>query len=332
MKKAMVITVGSPKESLGAMKLSRWLSRNGYEVNERTELAWFDRGYDLYCFSCVFSWKLPKLVSMVRSAKHWGEVWIGGPAVSFWPPNAAYVEQETGVPPHIGIDDRFETEPGAYAMVYFSRGCPAFTPACGNCPVPRLEGTRFRFYPDATPAGMLLDNNLSELPAEYQEHIIRKYSGWEGRVDANSGFEPHSFTEKTLLRWKGFPLLTWRFGYDDITERDESIEMMRLLQRYGYKNNQVTVYTMIGNEPIDTCVQRIREVIEHGFYPWPQRVRPLGWLGPDGTLPTLHDWDEPTLIAYQRFYSRAALWRNKDCRPEDFWYQGRFPLRKEAQT
>jgi hypothetical protein len=119
--------------------------------------------------------------------------WSGGHLLA---PQRGVRHRETGIVPHHGIDDRFETEPGAYPMVYFSRGCPAYTPACGLCPVPRIEGNEFRYYPDATPAPLLLDNNLSALPAEYQEHIIGRYADWPRKklVDANSGFEPHTFT------------------------------------------------------------------------------------------------------------------------------------------
>jgi hypothetical protein len=325
-RRAIIITVGSRRESLGALKLARWLARTGYTVEETTELSIFDEGRDLYCFSAVFSWKLPHLVEMARRAKWWGEVWIGGPAVTFHPANAEFVRQRTGIEPHVGLDERFEREPGVYPMVYFSRGCPAYTPACGKCPVPRIEGNRFRYYPDATPAPLLLDNNLSALPTDYQDHIIRRYRDvWNARrkVDANSGFEPHTFTEETLLRWKDFPLSCWRFGYDDLTERDQAMEMMRLLRRHGYHGERVRVYTMIGNEPIAACRQRIEEVIESGCHPWPQRLRDLDWLG--GPLPVYHDWDEPTLIAFQRFYSIAGLWGRM--KPEEFWYQGRYPLR-----
>jgi hypothetical protein len=326
-KTAIVVTVGSPKESLGALKLAAWLRRIGYTVEERNVLTADDSGYDLYCFSCVFSKRLPELVTMAKWAVRFGETWIGGPAVTFHADNSRYVELETGVRPHKGIDERFERELGPYPMVYFSRGCPAYTPACGLCPVPRIEGNKFRYYPDATPAKLLLDNNLSALPEEYQDHIIERYRrDWTGtKVDANSGFEPHTFTEKTLLRWQRFPLQCWRFGYDDITERDQALEMMRLLKFYGYSGEKVRVYTMIGNEPIEVCVKRIREVIDNGFHPWPQRLRPLNWLGPEGTLPCRFDWDEPTLIAYQRFYSYAGLWKKN--KPEDFYYQSRFPLR-----
>jgi hypothetical protein len=324
MRRAAVVTVGgSRRESLGALKLARWLRRTGWAVTELTDVGMFDR-FDLYAFSCVFSWHLPRLVELVAAAQaHGGEVWIGGPAVSFHPRNADYVRRRTGVVPTVGIDPRFETEPGSYPMVYFSRGCPAYTKACGECPVPFIEGNAFTFYPDAVPAPLLLDNNLSALPTEYQEHIIGRYAGWRGKVDANSGFEPHTFTEETLWRWERFPLHCWRFGYDDLSERAQALDMMRLLRRHGHAGEKVRVYTMIGNEPKGACHQRVREVIENGCHPWPQRLRPRDWLG--GPLPTRYDWDEPTLIAFQRFYSVKGLWGRME--PGEFFYQGRFPLR-----
>jgi hypothetical protein len=309
------------------MKLANWLRRTGWEVDETNTLdPLFDRGWDLYAFSAVFSWRLPELVRLARMARehYQAEVWIGGPAVSFSAKNAAYVREQTGVEPHRGRDGRFDAEPGAYPMVYFSRGCPAYSPACGLCPVPMMDGNEFTFFPDATPAKFLLDNNLSALPAEYQEHIIGRYlCDWKGgKVDANSGFEPHSFTAETLKRWEKFPLLCWRFGYDDLTERDQALEMMRLLKAHGHTGEKVRVYTLIGNEPKADCLKRIREVIANGFHPWPQRLRPLDWR--EGPLPCRHDWDEPTLIAVQRFYSVAGLW--KRLKPEEYFYQQRYPL------
>lgn len=324
MRTALVVTVGSKHESLGASKLAAWLRRSGWSVDEATTVGMFDAGKDLYAFSVVFSWKLPELVQMVRQAKQWGEVWIGGPAVTFHHENRQYVVEQTGVQPQAGLDPRFEEEPTDSPMVYFSRGCPAYTSACGYCPVPRIEGTRFRFYPNAKPARLLLDNNLSALPDDYQEHIIQRYAAdWRGRsVDCNSGFEPHSFTEKTFERWSRFPLACWRFGYDDLSERPQAIEMMRLLRSNGLSGDKIRVYTLIGNEPKGACHQRVREVIEHGFHPVPQRLRPLNWRS--GSLPTQHDWDEPTLIAFQRFYSLAALWGK--LKPSEFYYQSRYPL------
>lgn len=326
MKRALVVTVGSRHESLGALKLAKYLLRNGFSVEETNAVSMFDTGYDLVAFSIVFSWKIPTLIEMVNEAKRTAkEIWIGGPAVTFSGKNFEHIFNKTGIVPKTGIDERFEREKGKFPMVYFSRGCPAYTPACGLCPVPRIEGNAFRFYPESEPAALLLDNNLSALPVDYQEYIINRYKDFPSLVDANSGFEPHTFTEETLSRWKRFPLRCWRFGYDDISEREQSLEMMRVLLKHGYSGEKVRVYTLIGNEPKKVCHQRMKEVIANGCHPWPQRVRPLDWLG--GALPVQHDWDEPTLIAFQRFYSIAGLW--KRIKPDEFYYQKRYPLRED---
>ncbi len=142
-------------------------------------------------------------------------------------------------------------------------------------------------------------------------------------MDAQSGFEPHSFTEETFDRWKSFPLAFWRFGYDDMTERPQALEMMRLLRSKGITERKVRVYTLIGNEPYEHCLQRVTEVIEAGFHPWPQRLRPLNWIS--GPLPVFHGWTEAKLIAFQRFFSIAGLWKMN--KPEDFYYAGGYPLR-----
>lgn len=326
--KAAVVSVGGKNESLGAFKLAAWLRRTGWTVETRTRInPMFDEGFDLYAFSVIFSWDLPSLVSQVQTAKRHGDVWIGGPAVTFHPDNWQWVKDQTGIEATRGIDERFEREPVDCPMVYFSRGCPAYSSACGFCPVPKIEGTTFRYYPDARPARLLLDNNLSALPEDYQEHIIRRYAeDWRGgRVDANSGFEPHTFTEATLQRWKRFPLECWRFGYDDLSEREQAVDMMERLKPHVRNSRRVRVYTLIGNEPKVDCLRRIREVIAHGWEPVPQRLRPLNWRS--GPLPCRHDWTEPDLIAVQRFYMLPQLW--KRVKPEEWKYQGRFPL---AQT
>jgi hypothetical protein len=61
---------------------------------------------------------------------------------------------------------------------------------CWFCIVPKIEGSDFTFDWDFQPAPVLCDNNLSALPVEYQEHIIRRYQETGVRLmDAQSGFE-----------------------------------------------------------------------------------------------------------------------------------------------
>ena len=158
---------------------------------------------------------------------------------------------------------------------FFSRGCDQ---GCGFCIVPPMEGRTFTLIPDATPRPYLCDNNLSGLPADYQQHIIDAYLGHGVPLkDANSGFEPHTFTDEVYARWK--PLVNkpwrdergqiergpWRFAYDELAERDVVLRVMRMLKAEPAKRKRV--YVLIGNEPFEACMQRIREVIEHGCEP-----------------------------------------------------------------
>jgi hypothetical protein len=82
-----------------------------------------------------------------------------------------------------------------------------------------MEGKAFTLLPDFPVRPVLCDNNLSALPAEYQDHIIARYKA-EGvpLLDANSGFEPRTFDEDVYERWRGINRGPWRFAYDDMQE------------------------------------------------------------------------------------------------------------------
>lgn len=169
---------------------------------------------------------------------------------------------------------------------FFSRGCPGSgteekPKPCPFCLVPPMEGTKFTLIPDAVPRPVLCDNNLSALPAHYQQHIIDRYlAARVPLLDANSGFEPRTFTPDVFARWK--PLMdntaglrdqngekfegsAWRFAYDDMHERDQVHAVMRMLADVRSKRKRV--YVLIGNEPFGECMQRIREVIAGGCEP-----------------------------------------------------------------
>src|SRR5439155_3832901 len=75
-----------------------------------------------------------------------------------------------------------------------SRGCPV---GCWFCIVPKMEGRVFTLLPDFPVRPILCDNNLSALPAEYQDHIVARYKATGvPLLDANSGFEPKTFTDE----------------------------------------------------------------------------------------------------------------------------------------
>ena len=59
-----------------------------------------------------------------------------------------------------------------------------------------------------------------------------------------------------------------------------------------------------GNEPIEACEQRVREIREWKCIPVVQRRRPLDYTG--GPLPTIHDWTERKFIDFQRWGNRLS--------------------------
>jgi len=177
-----------------------------------------------------------------------------------------------------------------------SRGCPV---GCWFCIVPKVEGKSFTFIPDFTPRPILCDNNLSALPVEYQDHIIRRYQETNTPLlDANSGFEPSAFDEGTYQRWKQINRGVWRFAFDEIKESDAVERMAQILKNEPARKKQV--YVLIGNEPIATCYERVKKVIEWGGEPYCQAVLPLNALDRRQYM-IRHDWTRQTLTDFMRW-------------------------------
>lgn len=186
-----------------------------------------------------------------------------------------------------------------------SRGCPV---GCWFCIVPAMEGKSFTLIPDFPIRPILCDNNLSALPPDYQDHIIRRYldAGVPLR-DANSGFEPISFTRDVYDRWR--PLLNagrgpWRFAYDETRERDDVLRVMKMLD--GEPQKRKRVYVLIGNEPFADCMARIQEVIDNGCEP---HVQPYMKLNALVRAPhPRHDWSDQLLRDVAR-WANGWVWK-----------------------
>ena len=183
-----------------------------------------------------------------------------------------------------------------------SYGCPV---GCWFCIVPKMDGRQFTLLPEFTPRPILCDDNLSALPADYQRHIIERYqaAGVE-LLDANSGFEPATFDRDVFERWRPVLRGPWRFGYDEATEGDNVARAFKVLRDVRPRMKQV--YTMIGHEPFDVCMGRIRQVIDAGGEPYAQPFIKLNAL--EKAPAVRHDWTPEKLRQVQRWVNRR-LWR-----------------------
>ncbi|HYE39684.1 MAG TPA: hypothetical protein VEB23_07120 [Ramlibacter sp.] len=212
--------------------------------------------------SVVFTWFLDKAYAQALWHRALGrKVRVGGPAMFTMKHELADlrdVEVGGDVPDAIARHNPLAT--------VASRGCPE---GCGFCIVTPMEGKEFTLLPNFPVRPILCDNNLSALPPEYQDYIIERYRGHGVQLkDANSGFEPKTFTEEVYRRWK--PLVNegggpWRFAYDNMEERDRALRVMRMLRDEPAKRKRV--YVLIGNEPFAECMQRITETVAEGCEP-----------------------------------------------------------------
>jgi len=184
-----------------------------------------------------------------------------------------------------------------------SYGCPV---GCWFCIVPKMDGKVFTLLPDFTPRPVLCDDNLSALPADYQRHIVGRYQTADvPLLDANSGFEPATFDDEVYARWKPILKGPWRFGYDETTEGANVERVFRMLKDVSPRRKQV--YTMIGHEPFEVCMDRIKRVIAAGGEPYAQPFIKLNALRKEPQV--RHDWTAQRLRHVARWVNRH-LWRN----------------------
>lgn len=245
--------------------------------------------------SVVFSWLLPKAYQRAAWYKADGyKVVAGGPAVSIRPDYLATVAEIGG-----STDAIVRHNPKATIA---SRGCPV---GCWFCLVPVTEGKEFTLLWDFIPRPILCDNNLSALPEEFQDHIIKRYQD-EGVMleDANSGFEPRTFTPDVYFRWKAINKGPWRLALDEVGEIQVVERAMKILK--GEHRNNKRIYVLIGNEPFAQCHERLRKVIEWGGLPYAQPVMALNTLIKKPMI--RHDWTLSKLRDYSRWVNRY-LWR-----------------------
>ena len=246
--------------------------------------------------SVPFTWRLPEARKLAEGFVERGyRVIAGGPGVFTRPKFLSdLAEIGTSIP-----DTVRRHNPDATRASY---GCPV---GCWFCIVPKMDGKEFRFIENFPVRPILCDDNLSDLPVEYQRHIVARYEQESvPLLDANSGFEPKAFNEETYKLWKRVLKGPWRFGFDERTEGSAVLHALMVLIDEPARKKQV--YTMIGHEPFDVCMDRIQRVIAWGGEPYAQPFIKLNALVKEPAI--RHDWTPQRLKDVARWVNRH-LWR-----------------------
>ena len=260
--------------------------------------------------SVAFTWRLPEARKIAEYYRAIGcHVIAGGPGLFT---HLGYLADLCEIPTKMAIRDGKQIEvlgdlddalarhnPMATRASY---GCPV---GCHFCIVPRMDGKVFTLRPDFPVRPVLCDDNLSALPAEYQQHIVDRYvASGIPLLDANSGFEPATFDEEVFERWKPILKGPWRFGFDEATEGERVARVFRMLK--DVPPRRIQVYTMIGHEPFDVCMARIHKVIASGGEPYAQPMIQLNALKKEPKV--RYDWTAQKLRHVQRWVNRR-IWR-----------------------
>ena len=189
---------------------------------------------------------------------------------------------------------------------FASRGCDV---GCSFCIVPSLEGRTYTLIPNFPVRPVLCDNNLSGLPAEYQDHIVSRYKETGVRlVDANSGFEPRTFDEEVYHRWEPINCGPWRFALDDQGDLPHVIRVLQMLREKVARPDLKRVYVLIGNEPFESCMERILLVLDRGAEPHVQWEMKLNAPVKEPWVKDGLDWSDQLLRDVARWANRR-IWR-----------------------
>lgn len=248
--------------------------------------------------SIAFTWRLPEAYSRAVWYRTQGyKVKAGGPATFTRKDYLADVAE-------IGGDYPSAVAKQNPQATFASRGCPV---GCWFCIVPKMEGKEFTLLPDFQPRPVLCDNNLSALPADYQDHIISRYQAEEvPLLDANSGFEPRTFDEEVYQRWSPILKGPWRFGYDDQEDGPHVERVLKMLKKEPSERKRV--YALIGNEPKAECMDRLEKIIGWGGEPHVQPFIKLNAL--ERKYHIRHDWTDGDLVDVARWANaRPRIWK-----------------------
>ena len=254
--------------------------------------------------SVVFTWQMGKAwqrAAWLHSAGY--NVRVGGPAVHVKTPEREAIREFAQVGGHIEDAVTFHNPQATFA----SRGCNV---GCWFCIVPSMEGRDFTLIPDFVVRPILCDNNLSALPPEFQDHIVQRYvDTGVPLLDANSGFEPRTFDEDVFERWKPINRGPWRFALDDQGDLPHVLKVLDMLRERVKSPTRKRVYVLIGNEPFDSCMERIQIVLDRRAEP---HVQPLMKLNATKKAPWVrYDWTAEKLRAVARWANRY-IYRKTD--------------------
>jgi len=314
--KIAVVNNSYPVYNLATHKMLFKFKREGHQVFFSPRADMWSLQCDKVYLSAIFTYDLPELCHDANLLRQAGiEIEIGGPAATAMP---QYIEENTGLTPHPGLDERFEHVNGQFYATFTSRGCPR---NCEFCLVPKLEGRQMVEYDDfPIPIGKnpyVCDNNILATSWGHQQLVVERLKGVRN-LDFNSGFDDRIFVKDPEKYWRLYnqtKLEAWRLAYD-VPEQKEPVKVCAdFLHDKGVDYRHIIVFCLVGGpgSTFKESREKLQYLIDIGCSPYPMRYRPIDSVTRDYTPPGWQDGDLELLFQY---YGVPFIWRS--CEWENF--------------
>lgn len=150
--------------------------------------------------------------------------------------------------------------------VITSRGCPN---RCWFCSVPEREGNNVREYP-VQEGYNILDDNLLACSDNHIKAVFEMLSRQVEKPRFSGGLEAKRLKSWHCAEFKKLRPKTMYFAYDTPDDREPLEVAGRMLQKYGFTNDYMMCYVLIGykNDSIAKAEARLIDAYKFGFMPF----------------------------------------------------------------
>jgi len=278
---------------MALMKLSSYHKALGDEVIYQKGFNYFlDLKPDIIYITSLFTWYYKQVVEIVLQYKNKyknADIRVGGICASLLKDD---IYKETGIEPHYGIDNSFDSQPLDYTLFptidysigYTTKSCPR---KCEWCVVHRLE-KKFIEYPakiwfkqmnNKNPYKhiMLWDNNFTASSMEHQIETINTLKKLNKTVDFNQAIDCRLINEEKAKLYSQIKLKPFRFAFDDIKYDGYPQKAFKLAEKYGLndgsclmlynfednpKNMWYRMFEIIKLQKVDIYPMRYQEILD----------------------------------------------------------------------
>lgn len=282
------------------------------------------KNFDVIYITSLFTYQAKEVRDSIlyfREKYPKAEIKVGGIMATLLP---KYIEENTGIKPHIGLLDEAENCSPDYSLVpglkcsitFTTRGCPR---KCGFCSV-RLHEPEFFVKEnwendiDVSKSRIIFwDNNW--LVSPNFEKDIEKIKKLGKIVDFNQGLDCRLFDEDKAKLLSTIRIKPLRFAFDNSSEEEYIQNAVKIAQKHGFKD--IRVYILYNSlDPKDTpeyFYYRINEMNRLGALSYPMRYRPINSVNGRYISP---NWDNKLLRALKLslifYYTGGLIRKNRE--------------------